>query len=311
MENIYTPCQQSLEKLIWEQYRKAGGAIKANGELDSVFRKLTKKADYLLSTNRHIWVKKRLTGLNDFANWHSYGMEIHFTYALEKIGQQVENSARRITNDHSDIDLVFRHKNGIEVRSEFVFIQTPNRYWTEEESSHGLTVYSAFHSGEEEFFPSRMAQSKIRLKTIRKTGEPTKFPAPGKEDFHLIICDVTQGFGCHPDYWDLQLLTQGRRAVDVMAQRNLLGLFEPKNTYGEKFDAEFGENRYLRERIHCILFLMDNSHWQSSLDPDYTCCVMLNNLLCRSDEQNEAFNSFTKLLSALMPRYLTGQKWTQ
>jgi hypothetical protein len=125
---------------------------------------------------------------------------------------------------------------------------------------------------------------------------------------HLIICDITKAFGHPPDYWDLQLLTRGRYSVPELAKRDLLGLFESLNLYSPKFDAEFAGNRYLRERIHCILFLIDNSIWRSSFDPNYTCCFMTNPLLHLSDEQIDAYKGFINSLSNLMPRCLTGQK---
>jgi hypothetical protein len=302
----------SLESLVWQQYQKAGGCRDNNDAcLNASLNNLAQKAEYLLDTGCHSWAKKRLADLYDFANWHAYEMEIHFTHALETQGRAIENSARRMANENSDIDLVHNHINGVEVRAECVFIQTPDRYWTEEELAPGLTIFSAFYSGEEEFFPSRMAQSKIRYKTIRKDGKPTKFPVPGKEAVQLVICDVTKGFGHPPDYLDLQLLTQGRNAIGELARRDLLGLFEPINPYGSKFDAEFVGNHYLRERIHCILFLMDDSIWRSSLDPNYTCCFLINPLLARSNEQIEAFETFINPLFTLMPRRLTGQKRVQ
>lgn len=296
----------SLEPLFWQQYQKAGGLRDSSDRcLKSSLNNLAQKAEYLFRTNRHSWVKKRLTDLNDFANWPAYEMEIHFTHALEIQGKRVENSARRMANENTDIDIVHRHTNGVEVRAECVFIQTPGRYYSEEEIAPGLTAFSAFYVGDEEFFPSRMAQSKIRYKTIRKDSRPTKFPTPGSDTVHLIVCDITKGLGHPPDYWDLRLLTQGRKAVREWAQRDLLGLFEPQNLYGSQFDAEFAGNLYLRECIHCILFLMDNSIWNCALDPKYTCCLMLNPLLNLNSNQVEALESLANPLSTIVPKRLT------
>jgi hypothetical protein len=177
----------SLKPLIWQQYQKAGGCSdNSDACLNSSLNKLAQKAEYLFYTNRHSWVKKRLADLNDFTNWHAYEMEIHFTHGLEIRGKKVENSAKRMENESTDIDIVHRCTNGVEVRAECVFIQTPDRYYTEEEIAPGLTVFSALYMGDEEFFPSRMAQSKIRYKTIRKDGRPTKFPHPGDKAIQLI-----------------------------------------------------------------------------------------------------------------------------
>jgi hypothetical protein len=63
---------------------------------------------------------------------------------------------------------------------------------------------------------------------------------------------------------------------------------------------------FLRERIHGILFLIDDSIWCDALDPNYTCCVVPNPLLRIENRQIEALNEFGKAFHEIMPRRMTG-----
>jgi len=270
---------------------------------------LARKAQTVFQTGRHCWVKKHLTRLTDSNNWHAYAMELSLCYELETSNKKVECGVKCIADDNSDVDIVYRHTNGVEVRAECVFVNISKNYWNEVQIASGLSAISSIHRNGSESAFSRIAQSKIRYKTIRKDGTPTKFPEADDNSAHLLICDVSKAIGHKPDYWDLQLLSLGRGAVHPLAQRNLLGLFESSNPYGADFVGEFRSNRFLRERIHGILFLIDDSIWRDALDPNYTCCVVRNPLLRMDDRQIEALNEFGKAFHGIMPRRMTGQQY--
>ena len=73
--------------------------------------------------------------------------------------------------------------------------------------------------------------------------------------------------------------------------------------------VNFNQTGFLRERIHGILFLIDDSIWRDALDPNYTCCVVLNPLLRMDERQIEALNEFGKAFHRIMPRRMTGQQY--
>jgi hypothetical protein len=270
---------------------------------------LEEAGEYLLSLGHHGWVRRRVSDLTDTANWPAYMLEVLFIRELEMAGFQVQNSERRVPSDNSDLDIVYRHSNGIEVRAECVSMAEPDDYWQDDiEVEPGIIFKSALYGATGEANLLRRVQSKIRLKTIRKDDRPTKFPPADTGSVQIIIADVTEAPGYRPDRWDLELLAWGNNAVGPTEQRPLLGLFEANNPYSPQFDGEFLANQYLRERIHAIMFLIDKSEYRRPLIPQYTGVFLENPYLLMDSQQLEAL-TYGSQLKNLIPSWWVEQRW--
>lgn len=149
------------------------------------------------------------------------------------------------------------------------------------------------------------------MKTIRKDGRPTKFPAPDVQSVNIVAVDVTRGAGSRLDRWDLELVSWGNPAVNEVVQRHLLGLFEPKNPYSPAFDPAFTGNKHLRDRIHALLFLVDQSTWHGPLNPDYHGFLALNPCLPIGKDQREAIRAFCESLTPLVSEWMPKLEWVQ
>jgi len=285
----------------------------AQEPLRSAILRLEREGNYLLQTRHHGWVSRRATDLNDAGNWPAYAMEVHLHYALENNGHTTSASVGIIPGENSDVDIVCAMQNGIKICAECVFCLEPQSFWqSKTEVASGLTISAAFYDGDGEVGILRRVQEKIRIKTIRNSGIPTKFPPIDTSIVNVIIVDATQGAGDLLDLWDEQLLSCGKQVVNSVAQRDLLGLFEPTNPYTPSFDEEYIRNRFLRERIHALLFLHDSSIWRGPLNPTYEGRVVYNPLLLHSlsDAQITAIADFGNGLSGLVQHWLVDQQWT-
>lgn len=80
----------------------------------------------------------------------------------------------------------------------------------------------------------------------------------------------------------------------------------PTNPFSPKYDAEFHANRFLRTRIHGILFLNDKSTMQCPLDADYEGALVLNPHLTLEAPQETAINKLGCALTGLVKNWLCG-----
>ena len=243
-----------------------------------------------LLTGHHDWVRTRTADLVDSSNWPTYSMEVHLTAVLEDAGHSAHNSVQLIPADASDVDIVYQDNGGVQLQIECVFALEPLSYWQENlEVTPGAIISVATYDGEGEAGLLRRVQHKMRLKATRGNSTPTKFPIPSDASLNILVVDVSQGIGDGTDAGDLEMLTLGRNHVHPVARREILGLFEQNNPYGPAFAAEFAGNQYFRERIHAVLFLLDESSWRSPLNPHYAGYYVCNPALHFNQHQEEAF----------------------
>ncbi|MBI3911048.1 MAG: hypothetical protein HY320_08965 [Armatimonadetes bacterium] len=122
----------------------------------------------------------------------------------------------------------------------------------------------------------RRVQHKIREKTQRD-GQPIKFGPVQQGVWNVLVIDVSGPLSGMLDKDDFRLMTYGRRAVPDIMRMGVVGLFEPRNPLGSELQAEFEGNRYLRERVHALVFLKDDqSRWESPMDPEYHAMFLCN-----------------------------------
>lgn len=265
--------------------------------------RLADEGGTLMSTGRHAWVRRRASSLNDLGNWAAYAMEVHICYALEVAGIDVANSVNVLPGSGTDVDAVWRQEDGVEVRAEFVAIREPEKFWTDREVvGDGLEALTADHDIDGEADLVRVMQEKIRLKTISDAGDAVKFPVPDEASAHIIVADASRSLGLDPDWYDLQEITLGRPAALAGWRHNVLGLFEEPNAMGEAFDDDFLRNRFLRERVHAIFFLIDESPRAGPLYPLYAGHAVGNPLLALSEAQRHAIDLFGSTISTLVTR---------
>ncbi|MBI3912234.1 MAG: hypothetical protein HY320_15050 [Armatimonadetes bacterium] len=230
----------------------------------------------------HLWVTRKMPkvdqkdGRVDTANWLSYCLEVHFAAGFLRNEVRLAPEPRCEASNASNVDFAYEGQDGLRCNFELLRVSEAENIWAEQELKPGVTLFEGSWDGDDEAAQIRRLQRKLREKTIRK-GAPYKMPAPGPGVYNLLVADVTGiWLGGDPDYWDCRLLAQGRQAVIEWCRLDVLGLFEPENRWGPKFDQEFKQNRYFRERVHAIVFLMDTSRWGNSLDPRYEGALALN-----------------------------------
>ena len=192
--------------------------------LSSIIDRLSEEGEKLYLKGRHNWVRTRTADLVDSNNWPAYCMEVHLTTVLEDARYQVRNSVRLIPSDGSDVDIVLRHNNGIQVQMECVFAMEPLTYWQENlEVASGAVISVASYDSEGEAGLLRRVQHKMRLKTTKDNNSPIKFPIPNATSLNVLAIDVSQGLGTQVDTGDLKMLTLGRNHVHPIARREALG----------------------------------------------------------------------------------------
>jgi len=261
--------------------------------------RLANEGEFLLKTGRHHWVKKRIDELNHKSNWPAYSMEVHLTYILEKNGLSTQNSKKLIPGDASDVDIIVSPVNGIEVRIECVYTAEPESFWQDyPPSESGIQFFEACYQGTELEDLFRKVQDKIRLKTV-KNGGPHKFPIPNEGTVHLIVADVSEGIGFPMDDSDLDLICLGKKCLPAEMRMDVLGLYESTNILGSRFESEFEANKYLRERVHGIIFLVDRSSWHSPFNPNYQCQDRFNPILPMNPAQQAACDSILQAMRKL------------
>lgn len=281
--------------------------------------RLEAEGSHLLGTGRHGWVRSTANCLNSPNNWGGYAMSVHIAFQLETNGISCVGEKCLIPGEATDVDIAFEHQNGIDVAIECVATQEPANFWgPEEEDSEvtGLMMRVISAEGGDNEKNARRVQHKLRVKTIKAEKDsdgstvytvPVKFPSPGKNSLHIIAVDLTLGLGLQPDVLDMRALAFGNSGMPGSAYERMLGLFEQANPHGDEFGEEFRGNRYLRERVHGMLFLIDRSTLQCSLDPHYDGMLIMNTLLSLDDQQTAARDGLGVALTGLVGNWFTGE----
>ena len=288
--------------------------VKNDPLLRKAIDRLSQEGDWLLGKGRHNWVRSCAQSLNDPNNWEGYSMSVHMTYALEQRGKECRGEVQLISGDKSDVDIVYDDKNGIQIRIECVATMEPLTYWQTEEVDElfpALTIKTARYDAEGEAGLAHRVQFKTRIKTIKYKSvdgqtvylEPTKFPVADNDSLNIIAVDVTQGTGTPPDWYDLELWSNGN-GLQLFKKMDVLGLFEAPNLFAPEFDREYNGNRYLRERVHGILFLIDRSNWRSPLNPMYDARLVNNPRIQFTDGQQQAWNELGNSLSGFVKNWI-------
>ncbi len=309
------PKQQAEEPLVkdlLESYMaKATTRSVRDDALGPAVSRLAMEADSLLRTGRHGWVKRRAADLVDSGNWPAYAMEVHLTYSFESAGMETRNGVACLQGSSTDVDIVWQHHNGVEVRIECVALGEPAKFWTHTaEVGSGVEIRTACHHGEGESDLLRVVQDKIRLKTIDKKGAPIKFPEPEPSGVNLIIADVSNAAGWKPDWGDLQEIAAGRKSGLPFCKHDLIGLFERRNQLGAELDGDFRRSEYVRDRIHAIIYLIDESSFRHPLNPTYCGHGVVNPHLPMSPVQEEAADAIFVPLNALVTQgWLKEPRW--
>ena len=290
--------QQPLSVLLEQKMAHATKRDVHGEPLSSAISRLSAEGERLLLTRRHDWVRTRTTELVDSSNWPAYSMEVHLTAVLENEGYMIRNSVQLISGDASDVDIVYHDINGVQLQMECVFALEPLSYWQENfEVMPGAVISVASYDGEGEAGLLRRVQHKMRVKAAKQKNLPIKFPLPNATSLNILTVDVSQGLGDGVDAGDLGMLTLGRNHVHPIARREALGLFEQSNPYGSNFDKEFIGNQHFRERVHAVLFLLDESSWHSPLNPRYAGYYVCNPALHLNQRQKDSFVNLGNMLT--------------
>lgn len=291
--------QQQLVKSLRQVVPKTA----ADPAIVAAVQRLEEKCSFLLDTGRHGWVRKRARSLGDSSNWAGYAMEVHIAHALETCGLRVASGVKLLPGSKSDVDFVWLCDNGVEVRMECVRLEEPQRFWTQScQFAPGVKVMTGLQYGEGEATLLRIAQEKIRLKTIGKGGKPVKFPVPEASSVHLIVADVSNSLGWKPDSYDLEEIALGSASALPGWKHRLVGLFESKPPDDDELLPEFERSRFVRERVHLLIFLMDESSWHHPVMADYCAHFVPNPAVAVSKLQSTAVDRLVGPFNKLVTR---------
>ncbi|MEP6756576.1 MAG: hypothetical protein ABJA67_13805, partial [Chthonomonadales bacterium] len=255
--------------------------------LDIELELLSERCEYLLTLGRHEKLRKSIRSLKEYNNWPGFIFEVNLAHQFEISGVIVRRDIEKLSGSNSNIDLVISNDFGYCANLELVSVQEPNGF-TNRILARGSEGLMWGRHKQIDFL--RRLQDKVCLKTT-KNGLPHKFPSPKDGEYNLIAIEATNSLGIKPDRWDIILAAFGMEYVVPQFQLEILGLFEDWTQISGDLEPQYHQNKYVKERIHGILFLIDKDSHHNLVNKHYDCYFVKNPLLdINESEMKDIFN---------------------
>lgn len=263
-----------------------------------------KKLDLLNKTGRYAGLLRRIRVWGDFANFAADVFEVHFAYMFESAGKPLEREVKLIPNSGKSVDFVYKNSN-VQLNMELCHFMEGEWIREEQQKDNWQVCLSNAQTDEKRTEKEQLIrlQRKIRGKCTDENNHPIKFPSPSDRQINIIVANISEPLLGMVDEYDCIEIVLGSPYVPRELGHGILGLASRLSPDAPKeFVDAYDKNRYLRERIHGVLFARDVRKSKRYIDSHYKFLFVPNLQLMMEHQYSELRSHFPERLKIFQPK---------